>query len=860
MKIGNIWMVLVPLALSPTAAWAESDRACFYEHPSYQGNEICLSADNPSLVGHALNDRISSIRLYGDALVTIFADPNFAGPSTTVMHDVFRMGHLNDAVTSIRFGTRTRNDFACLYEHGGYDGTPICAQAGQTLNTIGGLNNAGTSLLLTGSAEVEAFSGIGLTGTSATLARSFSALPGAWNDNIESLRVQDRKGPSAIITNSYTRAAIHQQGRLLTESPYANTSWIGSHNSYNSDAYGRYNVNHYLSLAEQLELGARVLEIDVHGGDGWAVDVCHGVGPECSNTVEGGLYRLLSELKNWLKGAGENDMVLIKLEDQLYDKAAYATVRQQIESTLGDMLLRPVASGSCLKPTPASIRELRQAQPNARVLFFFYNYGFSQGCNSDALAAGIERVVFARGGIEPSPSHNYNYSCPAGLPNEPGAISLITEDRRTGQTPQRAVPSEQILPALRCGLSAVAADKWVADDSRLYSNLWANYVGGTAEGSVGYFQPSSDYAPYDVTFGAENHTSTVSRHFICRHSNGALDYTRTGTGPWSAGQQVCSSEFPGSHFSLPVNALEAAAFAQLLVQTGHSLERYWINYRRLGAEWVPDLHLSQFALRERSRGLCMDVENGNAVGGARVGVATCTGGERQGWYYEQSLSRLHSAQDPTLCLSHYGPSNAIRYGNLALEVCADSDDQRFDFIGGKLRNRYAANVVIDAFGGPSSALIQYTADGASAGYQLWDKVYPYAALHRYLVSTGQHFYTTTPAEISGLPGYVDEGALGYVHNVAAPGTLPLYRYRYTGPGGGHFYSTNENEVSNDPAWQAEGVAGHVYTSTAAGRVPVHRYRSTTRVEYFYTQNDTELGAGNSNWVYEGIAYYVLANP
>ncbi len=130
--------------------------------------------------------------------------------------------------------------------------------------------------------------------------------------------------------------------------------------------------------------------------------------------------------------------------------------------------------------------------------------------------------------------------------------------------------------------------------------------------------------------------------------------------------------------------------------------------------------------------------------------------------------------------------------------------------------------------------------------------------HRYVnTATSRHFYTTNPAELAGSTAYRSEPSLGFIHKTPLSGTLPLYRYRYLGSGGGHFYSTNQTEVGTNGGYAAEGVAGYVYATSHAGRRPVYRYGNRTHAEHFYTHDYSELGAGNTTWAYEGIAFYVL---
>ena len=85
--------------------------ACFYQNANFGGDYFCVQAgDEYDVMPEGLNDRISSIRLFGDANVTVYRNPNFGGRSTRFADDVDNLQHegWNDTVSSIR----VRLDFA----------------------------------------------------------------------------------------------------------------------------------------------------------------------------------------------------------------------------------------------------------------------------------------------------------------------------------------------------------------------------------------------------------------------------------------------------------------------------------------------------------------------------------------------------------------------------------------------------------------------------------------------------------------------------------------------------------------------------------------------------------------------------
>jgi hypothetical protein len=81
------------------------DGACFYEHADYEGEYFCVKAgrDIGSLPPE-MNDRISSIRIFGRADVTVFKEHRFGGSSARFDYDVrnLRDEHWNDRISSVQ--------------------------------------------------------------------------------------------------------------------------------------------------------------------------------------------------------------------------------------------------------------------------------------------------------------------------------------------------------------------------------------------------------------------------------------------------------------------------------------------------------------------------------------------------------------------------------------------------------------------------------------------------------------------------------------------------------------------------------------------------------------------------------------
>ena len=79
--------------------------ACFYQNANYGGDWFCVEAgDGYDAMPDGLNDRISSIRVIGDASVVVYRNPNFSGRSSRFTDDVsnLQLQGWNDTISSVR--------------------------------------------------------------------------------------------------------------------------------------------------------------------------------------------------------------------------------------------------------------------------------------------------------------------------------------------------------------------------------------------------------------------------------------------------------------------------------------------------------------------------------------------------------------------------------------------------------------------------------------------------------------------------------------------------------------------------------------------------------------------------------------
>jgi len=109
----NVLLVCIALAAgsSPLLAqrWGQGDvpreGACFYKDPNFRGDYFCVeTGDGLGFVPDGMNDKISSMRLFGRVEVTVFRDVRFAGRSERFDGDIrnLKSEGWNDLISSIR--------------------------------------------------------------------------------------------------------------------------------------------------------------------------------------------------------------------------------------------------------------------------------------------------------------------------------------------------------------------------------------------------------------------------------------------------------------------------------------------------------------------------------------------------------------------------------------------------------------------------------------------------------------------------------------------------------------------------------------------------------------------------------------
>jgi hypothetical protein len=370
------------------------------------------------------------------------------------------------------------------------------------------------------------------------------------------------------------------QRQIDRYAPMSETHLQGTHNSYNSDTYHtllRYHDRQQrLTVGEQLENGARFIELDAH----WTFNapkmthdilLCHGSSKfqflpfhwGCS-PFDITLDSVLAEISEWIyREDNKQEVIIFYIEDHLNEEYEY------FDKLLKKHDLRKLIyeSGGCQK-IPDWLTKAHVLAAGKQIIFWKDKSRFlgkNQKCASD------ERVA------------NLAF-------NELGAIGRHAEDRTFfGSLAKRIengeylrINAEDVHAHLLDDANILNFDNFVINDERLYSFLWSwdikNDLNTVAEGSCVYmneagrwvFQECSDEAVYLACYSS---------------FNSAWKLTKANAGNVQREEDSCM-KFESYRFSSPVNLSENHKLHRLMKESDvKSVKlniRYYTNHLEVG--------------------------------------------------------------------------------------------------------------------------------------------------------------------------------------------------------------------------------------------------------------------------------------
>jgi hypothetical protein len=303
-------------------------------------------------------------------------------------------------------------------------------------------------------------------------------------------------GATAAYLQSWTHRAAQFQVGLGDTLPLRQAQWLGTHNSFNSagndpPTVSNLDSNQQLSLAQQLDIDMRSLELDLHdSGGGGAVLVCHGRGPDelhVGCTTERPLAAVLPEIAGWLdQPSHRHEVILLYLENALGTDAGFAQAVQQLDAGLrradgSSLLYRPapaqMGTAACAPMPLATTRDdIRAAGAqvmlvgNCRAQWSTVVFGWDathveSGSTPDYKPFPACDAVYPRSVYDARLVRYFEDSTLVATVVEPTQSPALQR--------QRSLTPAAVGAMTRCGVGLLGMDQILPDDGRIDASIWS---------------------------------------------------------------------------------------------------------------------------------------------------------------------------------------------------------------------------------------------------------------------------------------------------------------------------------------------------------------------------------------------------
>ncbi len=390
---------------------------------------------------------------------------------------------------------------------------------------------------------------------------------------------------------SWEYKALALQSKIDLYAPLGEASFVTTHNSFNAGVYSRNgsyaDPNQKLSLYDQLEIGVRAVELDVHytfsssglwpwqWKFGQKLKLSHGRGDWGTHPNDRLLSEGLAEIRSWLN-QNPDEVVIVYMEDQLegrYDKAI-----SELDRHVGDLVYKP----SGCQSLPMDLTKAEVLDAGKQLLLIGGNCATSAWANTVFYGHFSSTEDLDR--FEPYPE------CRVG---DRGADYLQTHLVRVYEDSTRLsaffgdpgprISAGDAAEMTQCGIGAIGLDQVVPFDARLRAQIW----------SWGQNEPNNVGGEDCAVQRGDGRFNDIScnrlRHVACRDPETRAWYITAGTYRWAEATGAVEEEFPGQElvFDVPKSGYENAQLHGLKRTLG--ISEVWLNYsdRDVEGQWRP---------------------------------------------------------------------------------------------------------------------------------------------------------------------------------------------------------------------------------------------------------------------------------
>lgn len=400
--------------------------------------------------------------------------------------------------------------------------------------------------------------------------------------------------------------ALNIQNTLDNDASLAQTTWVGTHNSFgNNDDDALIDVNQPSSLKQQLNEGVRELVFDLHY-DSSAIRMCHNNVTrygECMNGITGNrkFYKGLDDIKAWINDGHQDQVILLKLELAKDARSNINKVEKKIDGHIYNYVYRTeltpthgdLGKDGCTALETASLTKSKVLNAGKNIILFT-----SESCIGDS---GFNDMTFYSGNniVDVSSAS----SADSWSTNSKASLMARTKDGATkngllGNDSVKMKPSN--VSAFRLaglnifetyGFGATGSAWKIAGEYPVGPEdmVWS-WSAGEPSGSGSCSQLSAaDNRFVDVACSGDFYASC--RKFVNSDGSRANNqwWVTTQKTSLNNAETQCLQEGNGEYFfATPRNAVELQMLVNQRSQQGQS-GNLWLNYQKNSASWSADI-------------------------------------------------------------------------------------------------------------------------------------------------------------------------------------------------------------------------------------------------------------------------------
>jgi hypothetical protein len=397
------------------------------------------------------------------------------------------------------------------------------------------------------------------------------------------------ESPVDVYQRSWEKTSLGQQRGLEANLPLKDSTFLHTHNTYNSAAYttafSYIDPNQNFSINDQLRMDIRAIELDVHwyfSMDGWPWEwgmrplLCHGQDNHlgCSS-YDRHLSKGVSELNSFIR-SNRSEVVILYVEEHL--DGHYQDALNVIKSSLGDLIYRP--SGNC-QDAPVGLTRQQVLNAGKNIILWSGSCGTGEW----------QSWVYQKNSVVPEQNVSKFTSYPdcgsANMNADAYTNKMVRyyEDKTnlsawfgggSGSTTTSNIPE-----MLKCGVNLVGMDKLSPTDGRLRSAVYS-----WNSGEPNNYNNNEDCA-MQYSNGRWNDANCGNRYrFACQNAAGAWRISNA-SGVFTDGAAICSNETGGAYqFAVPRNGQQNQKLVEAKQMAGVS--NVWLKYsdRSVEGRWT----------------------------------------------------------------------------------------------------------------------------------------------------------------------------------------------------------------------------------------------------------------------------------